>query len=140
LLPVPLIPAIPASERVTPCIRGFFTIFSNLMIIAMVASGQIFIMNKYAILVNAFTACWTITTAVAVLNQDAWQVGSTRQLRVCDARHPLCGGGASVPARAMLALQFYPPFSYSNLPPTDATPMLLRLARAPTENTSKYTP
>jgi hypothetical protein len=88
------------------------------LVVALVSSRNISTLKSWTGLVNLFTACWTITTAIAVLNQDAWQVGSARQLRVCDARHPLCGGGASVPARTMLSLQFYPPFAYSNLPPT----------------------
>lgn len=39
----------------------------------LIQSGNLFKFSNFTTALNLFSICWTIVTAVAVLNQDAWK-------------------------------------------------------------------
>jgi len=73
---LPLPPSYPFLQRrlLTQCIRGFWQIAQLIFTLVLIFTRQLFKMQKFVALMNAFVIAWTIVTSIAVLNQDMYQV------------------------------------------------------------------
>jgi hypothetical protein len=95
-------------HRLTLQRRGFFQLFQNLFMCIFVCGGMIVskaqLFAKIVLVFNFFTICWSIVTAIAVLNQDMWKAcandgsegaGKYQQVRTLTDMRSCCGARES---------------------------------------------